>query len=267
MLGNTRLIVRKTFWDLGSDSEQEMLLCRPRSRSVPCIDDADFLKPDFSDSTTIAGTSHAGSVVGSDDRESLGVLEVVSGPPGVFAAPGQWIASSITSCQIPNTAGGWTYSTDSQPGAGTAVVVRNLAGDVSRASFLETLDTEGFTQLYNFVYLPVGFQKGARLGYAIVSFIEPAIANAAVLHLSSVELGGKRLDVSLTKSKQCLSDLILRYRDSPVMHWSVPEECKPVIFSNGHVVPFPQPTVVLEPLSDMKPKKNKKNKKNAAQSK
>lgn len=256
----TRVVVRKTFWELESDERQQELPFRPRSNSDHCVDYADlFFKVDRSDSTTIAGTSHEGSIRGSDDTESLGVPDGAFGPPGVFAAPGQWIA---TSHHVPKAAG-IGMRTKGQPtsdrGAGTAVTVRNIPVDLTRSAFLEALDAEGFAHLYNFVYLPMDFCKGIRLGYAIVNFLEPALADAAVSHLSSVEIAGKRLDASLSESHQCLSDLVQRYRDSAVMHWSVADESKPIMFSDGHVVPFPEPTKFLEPPSLAKRKKNKKN--------
>lgn len=259
VLANAQIVVRKTFWELEVDDTRQELPFRPRSYSDHCVDYADlFCKVDRSDLTTNAGTSNEGSVLGSDDCESLGALEVAFGPPGVFAAPGQWIVSS----SVPKAAGVGMCTEGqltSDKDASTVIMVRNIPVDMSRAAFLEALDTEGFAHMYNFVYLPMDFLKGVRLGYAIVNFSEPTVANAAVSNLSMVKIGGKRLDTSLSESNHCLSDLILRYRDSAVMHWSVPDEGKPIIFSEGHVVPFPQPTKFLEPPSVTKPKKNKKN--------
>jgi len=41
---------------------------------------------------------------------------------------------------------------------------------------------------------------------------------------------------------QGLSENIKRYRDSPIMHPSVFDEMKPMLFSAGQVVKFPLPT-------------------------
>ena len=38
---------------------------------------------------------------------------------------------------------------------------------------------------------------------------------------------------------------IERFRNSPVMHESVPERCKPALFSGGRWVPFPPPTAAI----------------------
>lgn len=253
----TQIVVRKTFWELDLDDAQSEIAFRPRSYSDHCVDYAGlFSKVDHSDLTTNAGTSNEGSVLGSEDGEALRTFDVF-GPPGVFAAPGQWIASS----SVPKTAGiGMCMDgqSTSEEGANTAIIVRNLPVDMSRAALLEALDVEGFAHMYNFVYMPMDLLKGVRLGYGIVNFSETKFANAALIHFSSIEIGGKRLDACLSESNRCQSELILRYRDSAVMHWSVPDECKPIIFSEGHVVPFPPPTKFLEPPSLTKQRKNKK---------
>jgi RNA recognition motif-containing protein len=127
---------------------------------------------------------------------------------------------------------------------------------MTRPVFLDTLDTEGFQGLYTFVYLPMNFQKGVGLGYAIVNFAEATSAAAAALRLSSVELGGKKLQANISVEKQSLSDLICRYRDSAVMHSSVPDDCKPILFSDGLVMPFPEPTKTLEPPVHTKATRN-----------
>merc|ERR1712107_460456 len=46
---------------------------------------------------------------------------------------------------------------------------------------------------------------------------------------------------------QGLDRHIQRYRDSPVMHSSVPDEQKPVVFSDGVRVAFPPPTRLIKP--------------------
>merc|ERR1712186_82425 len=41
---------------------------------------------------------------------------------------------------------------------------------------------------------------------------------------------------------QGLPALVERYRNSPVMHEGIPDECKPIIFTGGRRAPFPPPT-------------------------
>jgi len=239
-LANSQLIVRNTFLHFVVDDAAEELQRIRRSYSDHCIDYVNLgHKTDdecccnFSDSTSAAGTSCEDSVpctsrtssdVGSDDVGCL--AEVASGPPGIFTSQD-----------------------------GTTVIVRKVPNNVSRAEFIDKLDAEGFARTYSFVYLPMNFEKNVALGYAIVNFSDPAAAAAAVLHLPGVELSGKRLEASISEAKQSLSDLILRYRDSSVMHSSVPDDCKPVLFSDGLVVPFPKPTTIVDPPVLAKDKK------------
>jgi RNA recognition motif-containing protein len=250
-------VIRNTFLDVDSQDVEKDLL-RKRAQSDYCI-----VYTDFSDSTTTAGTSVACSEVGSDDVGSWAELisgnegswadltatfdvfaeapkpEVAQGPPGVFAAAPKAYQASAAAEQDDTT-----------------IIVRKVPGEVSRAMFLDMLDAACYERQYTFVYLPMNFQKGVGLGYAIVNFATPTAAATAALRLSSVEFGGTRLQASISEEKQSLSDLIRRYRDSAVMHPSVPDACKPVLYSDGLMVPFPEPTKSLESFAQSNAKRS-----------
>lgn len=127
--------------------------------------------------------------------------------------------------------------TECQPCNRTTLVFRRLPKNVTRTSLLEMLDTAGWKGLYDFVYLPMDFKKGKVFGYAIVNFISNSSAEQASAHFE-----GAGANVDWSDSHQGLQELIQRYRDSPIMHASMPEISKPIIFSKGVVTAFPRPT-------------------------
>ncbi|CAK9112131.1 Protein MEI2-like 4 (AML4) (MEI2-like protein 4) [Durusdinium trenchii] len=128
----------------------------------------------------------------------------------------------------------------------TTVMLRNLPNNYSRDMFLELLDEQGLGGLYDFVYLPCDFCRDANLGYAFVNLVD----GEAVKHAWSSFDGFSNW--SLPTSKVCqvgwsgphqgFKAHVERYRNSPVMHKSVPDTYKPVIFKDGVRKPFPRPT-------------------------
>lgn len=126
----------------------------------------------------------------------------------------------------------------------TTLVLRKLPANVTRSSLVEMLDMAGLKGLYDFVYLPMDFKKGKVFGYAIINFVTHTCAEQATLHF-----GGADANINWSDSHQGLDELIQRYRDSPIMHSSMPEMCKPIILSNGMPAPFPHPTKNIKPLS------------------
>jgi len=63
----------------------------------------------------------------------------------------------------------------------------------------------------------------------------------------------KVAEVTWSKPCQGFCANVEKYRNSSVMHHSVPEEYKPVVFCHGQRVPFPEPTKVLSLPEEMIP--------------
>jgi hypothetical protein len=126
----------------------------------------------------------------------------------------------------------------------TTLVLRKLPKNCTRTSLLEMLDAAGFQGSYDFAYLPMDFKKGKVFGHAIVNFVANDCAEKANFHFA-----GAGFLIEWCDSHQGLDDLIQRYRNSPIMHPSMPEITKPIIFCNGLVAPFPSPTEEVQPLS------------------
>eukprot|EP00438_Fugacium_kawagutii_P025274 Skav207209 [mRNA] locus=scaffold1244:90176:94594:+ [translate_table: standard] len=129
-------------------------------------------------------------------------------------------------------------------GGGT-VMLRNLPNNYTRDMLLALLDQQGLGGRYDFVYLPCDFKRDANLGYAFVNLMD----SEAVQSLWKTFDGfsgwclpsSKTCQVKWSGPLQGFDAHVQRYRNSPVMHKSVPEKYKPVIFKHGQPVPFPEP--------------------------
>jgi hypothetical protein len=130
----------------------------------------------------------------------------------------------------------------------TTIILRNLSKDCTRDAMIQMLQSEGFAGSYDMVHVPVGFQDLTGLGHALINFLDPAIAQDALLHFD--QFSGLSADAELCQTGwsnvQGLSAHVKRYRDSPMMHESIPDQFKPAMFKDGVKVPFPEPTKQLK---------------------
>lgn len=136
-------------------------------------------------------------------------------------------------------------------GALTTLMLRNIPNDYSRAMILELLDSKGLAGKYDFVYVPIDFNRGAGLGYAFVNLISSSDAEFARSRLQGFKKwkvqSPKVCEVCWGEPLQGFEAHIERYRSSPVMHKDVPDEFKPAIFKAGMRVTFPPPTKRVRP--------------------
>jgi hypothetical protein len=128
----------------------------------------------------------------------------------------------------------------------TTLMLRNIPNSYSRNMLLELLDKEGFSGDYDLVYVPVDFGRLAGLGYAFVNLTTNDAAERARQTFQGFNrwnnTSQKVCEVSWSGPLQGLSSHIEHYRNSPVMHESVPECYKPALFQGGLRRPFPCPT-------------------------
>lgn len=131
------------------------------------------------------------------------------------------------------------------------VVLQNLPLNYRRQMLVRMLDAEGFSGLYNFLYLPMDFKTRAGFGYAFVNLVDPSVVPRFWRTFDGYDKWifpcSKSCRVGWSEPLQGLRALIRRFRDSPLMHESVPDEYRPVMFSGGSRVPFPLPTKELLP--------------------
>jgi len=139
-------------------------------------------------------------------------------------------------------------------------MLRNIPNDYTRSALLSLLDTSGFAGKYDFVYLPIDFASASNLGYAFVNMESHSDAEQLQRELEGFCSWGirsaKKCQV-VWSSTQGTEKHIEHYRNSPIMHESVPEEHKPILFRSGEEVAFPPPTRKLKPLRPCKGKARK----------
>jgi len=137
--------------------------------------------------------------------------------------------------------------------AQTTIVIKNLSQFCTRDQILELLDANGLQGAYDLVYVPVDFGSMRSHCYAFVNFRSEELATKfqacaesshGFEHSTCVGEGG--CETSCASGMQGLQAAVEKYRNSPVMHMLVPDECKPVLFENGKMVAFPRPTKKIQ---------------------
>lgn len=125
-------------------------------------------------------------------------------------------------------------------------MMRSIPNDYTRDLLLALLDGRGFGGRYNLVYLPIDFSSQAGFGYAFVNFISTEEAERFKEHFEGFHEwavpSDKVCEVLWSAARQGLQANIERFRNSPVMHESVPDKFRPALFVDGVRVPFPPPT-------------------------
>jgi len=133
----------------------------------------------------------------------------------------------------------------------STVMMKNVPNNYTREMFLNMLNARGFAGMYDFVYLPHDFERNANLGYAFVNLVSSDAVDDfwhvfdGFTHWSLPSAKVCRL--SWSGPHQGWAAHVERYRNSPVMHRSVPDEYKPVVFASGARQPFPSPTRKIKP--------------------
>lgn len=119
----------------------------------------------------------------------------------------------------------------------TTVMLRNLPNNYTRSMLLNLLEKQGFVGRFDFLYLPCDFQRKANLGYAFVNMVNCQAVEDLWKTFDGFKgwalPSAKVCEVRWSGPHQGLEAHVERYRNSPVMHKSVPDEYRPVIFVDG----------------------------------
>mmetsp|Transcript_23685 Transcript_23685/g.68064 ORF Transcript_23685/g.68064 Transcript_23685/m.68064 type:complete len:332 (+) Transcript_23685:248-1243(+) len=135
------------------------------------------------------------------------------------------------------------------PENGTTCMLRNIPNRYTRIMLLNLLNDAGFHKAYDFVYMPMSFRNGVNLGYAFVDLVSHEDAKRLMEAFEGWSKWSfestKVCKVSWATPHQGLEKHVDRYRNSPVMHPSTPEEWKPIVFKDGEPAPFPAATKAI----------------------
>lgn len=128
--------------------------------------------------------------------------------------------------------------------------MRNIPLEYTREDVLELIDEHGFQGSYVFFYLPIVFHSKQNHGYAFIHFTAEESYEKFRKHFSGFsdwKVSSARIcEVSCCAKFNTLEDRIENYRNSPIMHDSVEDSFKPVLFEYGRRVPFPEPNKTIK---------------------
>jgi hypothetical protein len=128
----------------------------------------------------------------------------------------------------------------------TTLMVRNLPAKLSQPEFVEQFTDAGYGGFFDFVYMPINLRASGNFGYAFINFSSHAVASHVMMQMQgSEEDSSDSSDKWICQWSNCQGwdANVERYRNSPLMHETVPQDCKPAVYDcTGKQTVFPQPT-------------------------
>lgn len=252
-----RVVVKSTFIDVAdAPSMRQRYNSLRKSKTDSAISDSEleaYLPGKFSDDHDTSHVNVGAGDVGCYQKEALPDFQIQMMQ---MLVPVQVCPQQTSPLQMqPSTMHADMHVAPPQtPATRTTVMMKNLPNNYTRDMFLGMLNKLGFARRYDFVYLPFDFKRKANLGYAFVNLLDSQTVEAfwkTFDGFSKWSIPSKKVcRVSWSVPHQGLEEHVERYRNSPVMHESVPHEYKPLIFVDGVCQPFPPPTRSITPASN-----------------
>ncbi len=165
-----------------------------------------------------------------------------AGESVVKSRRGTWFAPA----QAPTSAQAAAQPAQFAEESRTTVVLRGLPGNCAREMLMAAIEAEDFGRFCDFLHLPYNFKRTRVFGYAILNLTTASRAQRAIERFSGLTVSEKRVACDWSTSIQGLEALVKKYRNSSVMHPMVPSVYRPMCFSDGVSIPFPEPTEVLK---------------------
>jgi hypothetical protein len=157
-------------------------------------------------------------------------------------------ASGGTSTEAKHAAANRQTDAEVQTQARTTLMLRNIPTEYTRALLVELLLEHGYDGKFDLVYMPMDFQNRVGLGYAFINFESNESAEAFKQQFAGFKdwaVDSEKVCEMRWSDVQGLEAHFERYRNSPVMHESVPDEYQPALFNGSERVPFPAPTKLI----------------------
>jgi hypothetical protein len=235
------VFIKRTFVEIDVDEETKNGWESERSTDAGRSSDSDDMlctADELGSSLSKAYGDADGSTIASTDDESQSGSVPLPGPPGTFLVCPEAVATPAK----PAARKAWGREKSQAERNYTTVVVKGLSTTCTNIDFKQLLDACQLKGQYNFLYVPVDFSTRISFGYGFVNFVTH---NAALQALSALD--GRRsssgpLQAHWSLPHQGYTVHVRRYQNSPVMHASVPEHFRPMIFRKGVQQVFPAPT-------------------------
>merc|ERR1712048_1120734 len=111
------------------------------------------------------------------------------------------------------------------------------------------------------IYVPMNFRNECGFGYAFICMESEEAAEEFHEYFEGFqgwsEASPKVCSVTWSDANQTLEEHIEQYRNSPIMHESVPDKYKPGLYKEGERIPFPAPTKQIKAPRKRKTVKDK----------
>jgi len=246
------LVAKWTFWSFEGASCSGSSMKRSLSDSVlcnaggHCEDDCDDCKSQWGDTSSV--TTAAGDVSDLEstccDRESQHEIASCSGETSAC----RW--ADVVDNEEPVSNRMCDHDHESQEACNsdfclTTIMLRNIPKAFTRQMFTVLMDEQRFRGCYDFVHVPLNLQSHGTesVGYALVNMVCHEHGERLLQHFNGYKFRtGEFCEASWSNTCQGLESHVEKYRNSAVMHESVPAEHKPAVYHLGQWVPFSEPT-------------------------
>jgi hypothetical protein len=134
----------------------------------------------------------------------------------------------------------WADESNDELDERTTVMLRGLDSSMDRDELLRVLNASCFRGCFDFMYVPCDLTAQLPKGFAFINFTRHA--DAEEFQLQPPTSFGAAARAFWSDKEQGLAENVARYRNSPLMHRSVPKHLRPSLVRMDSLVALPQPT-------------------------